>query len=700
MKPWYTLKTAPAASAANAAAGAAAEPETRAELFIYADIGESWFDETVAARTLVQELDAVTAQNIDVRINSYGGSVSDGIAIHNALRRHPAKITTHVDGIAASIASLIAMAGDVRTAAPNARLMVHAPWAATAGNATRMREVADMLDGWAESMLTDYARATGRPAEEIKGWLNDGADHFFSATQALQEGLITAVQEPGAAAQAHAAAAAPQAAAARSAMPWARPAQANPQQVTPAAAAAQTLESTMTNPNAAAAPEVQAAMNQAAITQAATTAANAALVAETTRQAEIRASAKALAERLEGVEALAELALRDPNTTLQAFRAQALDLKAKGIEPAAGGYIVVTHDEADKQKDAQAAALEIRAGLAKNDSTNSWRGKSLLQMAENALLRGGVRAAMIPGDKLTLIAQAFTHGTSDFPLLLQNIASKSMLKGYEEQPETFQLWTSKGTLPDFKTANFTDIGSAAALREVKPGAEYKYITFGERGESARLLTYGEMFGINRQAIINDDLNAFSAIPRKLGRAARRTVGDLAYAQLIANAAMADGVALFHASHANLQSAAGISTTSVDQMRTAMALQKDIGQTSGALNIDLAMLLVPKALDGAASVVRDSEFEVGAANKNNTVPNSQRNRFQVISDARLDAASGSIWYGAADPSIADTVTMLYLDGNEAPFLDMQDGWTRDGAEWKVRIDVAAKAMDHRGLQRNG
>lgn len=232
------------------------------------------------------------------------------------------------------------------------------------------------------------------------------------------------------------------------------------------------------------------------------------------------------------------------------------------------------------------------------------------------------------------------------------------------------------------------------------GAEYKFISIGERREQRVLATYGERFSITRQAIINDDLDSFSRIPRKMGRAAIRTVGDLAYAVLTGNAAMADAIALFHASHGNLQGAATISTAAVDIMRVAMARQKDIGQTTGSLNIRMKYLLCPITIEGAAKVVRESEFEVGAATKNNTVPNSVRNSFEVVSDARLDDASTSIYYGMADPSMHDTVVVDYLDGQRTPTLEQQAGWAIDGAEFKVRIDASAKALDWKTMQRTG
>jgi phage major head subunit gpT-like protein len=220
---------------------------------------------------------------------------------------------------------------------------------------------------------------------------------------------------------------------------------------------------------------------------------------------------------------------------------------------------------------------------------------------------------------------------------------------------------------------------------------------GERAEQIQLATYGKLFSITRQAIINDDLDAFTRIPNRMGRAALRTVGDLVYAILTSNPNMSDGVALFHASHNNLLSASGITTSAVDAMRVAMGTQKD-GKAN--LNIRLAHLLVPMALEGQANVVRDSQFEVGASAKNNTVPNSVRGTFDVVADSRLDTFGADKWFGTADGGIHDTIEVAYLDGNSMPVLEEQDGWKVDGVEFKVRMDAGVSALDYRTMAKNG
>src|SRR5690606_38606218 len=115
-------------------------------------------------------------------------------------------------------------------------------------------------------------------------------------------------------------------------------------------------------------------------------------------------------------------------------------------------------------------------------------------------------------DKMQIVAAAFTHTSGDFGSLLANIATKAMLKGYEEAEETFQKWTSVGTLPDFKAAKRVDLDMFPALEVVPEGGEYKYATVGDRGETVQLATFGKLFGISRHSIVNDDLNAFTNVP--------------------------------------------------------------------------------------------------------------------------------------------------------------------------------------------
>lgn len=673
--PWYAIRKRTALAAAALGVLAAAE------IYIYGDIGESWWEETVSAAAFVKELNQIDADAITVRINSIGGSVPDGLAIFNALRRHKATITTEVDGMAFSIASLIAMAGDKVHMANNAMLMIHAPWTYAMGNSAELREMADQLDTWAAAMSTSYAmRTKDQPA--MLALLTDGKDHYYTAEEALAEKFIDAVTDPM-----------PVAASAARDMPLNRyrslPAALQAGGI-PAAAAVPSQELPMPTPTTAANPN-PAAPDAIATAEAA---ARTALAQDKTRRSGIAAAFAKFVGRA-GVAELQKTCEDDHEISIEAAGIKLLAHLGSTAESVNGKNIVTLEDETDKSRLATTQALLARAGIEKADTANPYRGYTLSELARASLQRGGFKSE--GQDKMTFIGAAFTHSTSDFPGILANVANKAMLKGYMEAEETFQLWTRAGELPDFKAGKRVDLNAFPSLRKVAEGAEYKYATIGERAETVILATYGELFSITRQAIINDDLGAFTRIPQLMGRAAIRTVGDLVYAILTSNPAMSDAVALFHADHGNLRTGAAITTGSVDAMGAAMAVQK---QGNATLNIGLKYLIVPRALKGTANVVRASEFEVGAAAaRNNTVPNSVRDTFEVIADARLDASSAAAWYGAADPNMHDTIEVSYLDGNQAPMLEQKNGWNVDGTEFKVRMDAAATPLDYKTMQKN-
>lgn len=162
-----------------------------AEVLIYDEIGAYG----VSAKGFLAELSALPDDApIDLRLNSPGGSVFDAVAIYNALTRHAGTITVWIDGIAASAASYIAMAGDEIIMPENAFLMIHDPSGIVMGTAADMRDMAGTLDKIAASMTRGYAAKSGKPEEDIAALLT--AETWFDAKDALEAGLATRMAEP------------------------------------------------------------------------------------------------------------------------------------------------------------------------------------------------------------------------------------------------------------------------------------------------------------------------------------------------------------------------------------------------------------------------------------------------------------------------------------------------------------------------
>ena len=174
-----------------------AKAKDRADIWIYGDIGESWSGDSVTAKDLSDELKKLAGvKEITLRLNSPGGNVFDGLAMYNSLKKFPARIVTEIDGMALSIASIVALAGDEVRMAGNAVYMIHNPWTMTAGDSAEMRKVADQLDLVRDSLAGTYAAKTKESAslEQISSWMD--AETWFNADEALKAGFVDQITDP------------------------------------------------------------------------------------------------------------------------------------------------------------------------------------------------------------------------------------------------------------------------------------------------------------------------------------------------------------------------------------------------------------------------------------------------------------------------------------------------------------------------
>lgn len=182
----------------------AADDENRAaEVFVYGDIG-GWWD-GVNAEEFAKQLADLDVDTLDVRLNSPGGFVFDGLAIYNAIARHTARTTIHIDGLAASIASVIAMAGDEIRISEGSSVMIHKPWSFAIGDAEAMRKEAGVLDELEEGLIDIYEARTAQKRADIVDWV--AAETWFRGQKAVDNGfadVLVPAKKKGDKANAHA----------------------------------------------------------------------------------------------------------------------------------------------------------------------------------------------------------------------------------------------------------------------------------------------------------------------------------------------------------------------------------------------------------------------------------------------------------------------------------------------------------------
>lgn len=336
-----------------------------------------------------------------------------------------------------------------------------------------------------------------------------------------------------------------------------------------------------------------------------------------------------------------------------------------------------------------------------------YRGMTLLDIAKAYLGARGVRTTDMSRMELAgaalglVVVRGGMHSTSDFPLLLADVANKSLRADYEAAPQTFMPITKLGSVPDFKTANRVQIGDAPALKPVGQHGEFTRGTIEEGREQIQAASYGRVFAITRAALVNDDTDAFSRVPAKFGRMARNLESDLVWYQILKNATMADGTALFAAGHANYAGAGDIDILPMTDASRKMMLQTGIDGAT-LISAPPKYLIVPpnkqvQALQFVSTAMLATQYDK---------INPFAGRMEVICEPRLEvgitigalSATGSAyaWYLAADKNAIDIIELAYLEGQNGPVIESRIGFDVDGLEIKCRHDVGAKVIDHRGL----
>ena len=361
-----------------------------------------------------------------------------------------------------------------------------------------------------------------------------------------------------------------------------------------------------------------------------------------------------------------------------------------------GVSVTMGEAESDKFRAAAQDAVLMAAGIPVADAApgaQELRGYSMIELARESLRRESDSTVNF-GDNMEL-ARAAINSTSTFPAIMANLANKSVMTGFNEAETTFQIWAGKGSNRDFKEAARVALSEAGNLELVPEGGQFQQDFLGEASARTKVATYGKLFSLTRQAIINDDLGLFSKIATKYGSAAKRLVNKMVYAQLTGNVKMQDNVALFDAKHGNVATTGeALSVKAIAKAITAMRRQKGI-TGDATLNITPKYLVVPPELEMVAYQIVNSTAAVDGVNSG--VVNPYKGRFVVVADAEL--TDPDAWYLVADATQHDTIEVTYLNGVETPRLETRQGFDVDGIEYKVAFDCGVSALDFRGVYKN-
>jgi hypothetical protein len=407
--------------------------------------------------------------------------------------------------------------------------------------------------------------------------------------------------------------------------------------------------------------------------------------------------------------------LIDGGATLEAARTRVFEeMAAKATVNPQNSHVAITRDRTDTFRAQVEAGIMLRADPSRVTAEErlagrDYAGLTLIEIARECLSSQGVKVKGMYPDQIARAALLGPQGapeffegagmitTSDLPGILANVANKNLRQGYEAAPKTFMPFCRMVSAKDFKPRASVQLSDLSAFTKINEKGEFHRGSLTDNKETYSLSTYGEIIPITRKTLINDDLNALTRVPAGLGVAAANLESDTVWAVITANAAMADAVALFHATHKNLNTANALAATALDTARAAMRVVKAPKGT--ILNLTPKYLLVPAALEGTAlKLVFPTQLAANVVT--GVIPQWIMNLIPIV-EPRLDAAANGTtnWFVVADPSQIDTIEYCYLEGQQGVYVETRYGFEVDGVEIKARLDFAAAVVEFRGLQKN-
>jgi len=391
-------------------------------------------------------------------------------------------------------------------------------------------------------------------------------------------------------------------------------------------------------------------------------------------------------------------------------RAAILENLRTSHAPLRTGIHTTETGEDEFRRDA-ADGLLIRGGVdVQNPSTEAMQFShmTLRDLAIECLERAGVSNArrMSADDLLSeLFTRQYYNPTAAFPTILDNAINKAYVEGHRTAAVTFDQWTRKGSLKDFKIHDNNYLaGPVGDFLEVPEGGELK----NDKPTDAKLptrqiKTYGKQFTLSRQAFINDDIDLVTRIPARYAAAARRTINTQCYRILMNNPNIYDGTPLFSAAHKNvLNKGTGITQAAVQAMIMALSTQKDeFGQP---IIVRPGKIIVPAGLTFDIYTLFNSQYIHTEGNTQAVNPLYQYRDLQIVEDPTINTLAGGFgnvmpWFMTANSTDSAFIEVDYLNGQEVPTIRRMETPGQLGFVWDIYLDWGINVMDFRGAIKN-
>ncbi len=375
-----------------------------------------------------------------------------------------------------------------------------------------------------------------------------------------------------------------------------------------------------------------------------------------------------------------------------------------GKAPQHNGTGVTGKDEQDKKREAWEESILCRVDTKqKREKSKDLAGYKFVDLARHILEDAGISTIGWSYREIAEMAinknkqrEAFGGmSIGDFPAVLGNVFHKRLLDEYALYPRTFQSWCRQSTAVDFRQNLRIRLSDIGAFPEVKENDEYTAVTLTDNQETYVVKKYGKIVPISWEAIINDDLNAFSRIPASIAMAAAQTQSNIVYNLLFANNNMnQDGNPVFGTAHANYVASGSGSAPSINSLtaaRAAMRIQKTLA--GNYMNLTPRILLVSPELEVVANQL--TSFNYYPTQTSNINPEFFKALMPIIEPRLMSQNAGLGWYMFADPATIDTFEYAFLEGEGELFTEQKWNFGTDRFELKARMVFGAQAIDYRG-----
>lgn len=688
------------------------------EIYLYGTVGASFWDEEHFTTAMVRDMLAGREGPLTVRINSGGGIATDGQAIYTMLVDYPGEVHVVIDGIAASAASLIAMAGNTITMRKGAVMMIHdpaQPWPDGRGTEDDYLRTASWLRVISNAYADVYAARAGMARDEARAIMR--VETYFDGESALASGFATATDDEPA-----------QAVARFDYRVYAHA----PDKLLQAGAGIvrrKSRQAVMAMMAGGFAPELKGqTMNEEDLGDGMTEEDGATeeveITVETGEEDAPTAStdeieAEADPEETTAAVAMMDLVMAAGGTFQQArdFTARRLTLqqavaeiaaKKRKENPLTGNLrpgaptARIVRDERDTRRAGMTGALVAQMSRARDVTgpARDFMSMGILHMAAECIgHRGPIRKG---AGELRILEMALgSHSTSDFPAIFENALNKRLMAAYQAALPTYRQIATRMDFTDFRPHPIAGVGDFPTLLPIGEGGEIKYGSTGDKSETVVLGAYGRAFTISRQMMINDDLGAIDRILASRGLAVAAFEEATFYAMMLGGS-NGDGPTLTETSRqvfnttdaTKAGTAAAITVASLSDGRKAMRQKKGLGKDEADkidLNIAPSILLV-----GPAKETEAEQLITTIVPNDSAKVNPFSGKLTIVPTNKI---TGNAWYLFADPSVAPVFMYGYLSGEEGPRMRMDQPFGTQGMSWSVELDFGAGAIDFRGGYKN-